>query len=93
MASVSPAQIAQEVERFIRVRFQVSPDDSMFGADSDLWDEGYLDSLGITEVIAFLESRFTVHIPTHILFDPDFVRINGIARLTFELLNVPVAVA
>jgi len=93
MAVVSSAEIAQEVERFIRARFQVSPDDSTFGADSDLWDEGYLDSLGITEVIAFLECRFTVHIPTYILFDPAFVRINGMARLTFELMSVPAEVA
>jgi acyl carrier protein len=93
MESMSPTQIAQELERFIRTRFQVSADDFTFGEDTNLWDEGYLDSLGITEVIAFLESRFKVRVSTDVLFDPDFVCIHGMARLTFELNHVAAAFA
>jgi acyl carrier protein len=92
MESTSPTQIALEVERFIRTRFRVSRDDSTFGKDTNLWDEGYVDSLGVTEVIAFLEGRFAIKIPSDMLFDPDFVCINGIARLTFGLINVSAAV-
>ena len=81
----SPDLIAEELERFIRRQFQVAASDDQFARDVNLWEGGYVDSIGVAEVIAFLEDTFVVTIPTETLFDPDFVHIGGIARIVHEL--------
>jgi acyl carrier protein len=81
------SEIAAELERFIRTRFQISQDDPVFGRETDLWDAGYLDSLGVVDIIEFLQNRFAVSVRGEAVFDPDFVRINGMARLAFRLLT------
>ena len=80
--SANPAlSLIDDVERFIRERFAVPPGDTRFGRDVDLWDHGYVDSLGVVELIAFLEARLGAKLPTSILFDEGFKTINGIAQL------------
>jgi acyl carrier protein len=69
------------VEQFIRTRFRVRNDDDHFGRDVNLWEEGYADSAGVVEMIAFLEKTFGITLPEEVLFDPDFTYIRGIARL------------
>ena len=81
----SPDRIAEELEGFIRRQFQVPASDDQFTRDVNLWEAGYVDSIGVAEVIAFLEDTFAVTIPTETLFDPDFVHIGGIARIVHEL--------
>lgn len=87
MTTISAATVAQELEAFIRSRFQVSPGDSHFNSATNLWDDGYIDSLGFVEVVSFLETRFEVKIPTEIVFEPAFTHIAGIAELTFRLVS------
>ena len=91
MPCASPMQIASALDAFIRERFQVSPDDNHFSWDIDLWDEGYVDSLGTVELVHFIEASFELSVPGELLFDPDFVRIRGIARLIYELANDSIA--
>ena len=43
------------IEEFVRSRFRVRPDDIHFSVDVNLWEEGYVDSAGVVEMIAFLE--------------------------------------
>jgi acyl carrier protein len=93
MHAASCAQIADILDDFIRERFQVRPDDSYFTRETDLWSEGYLDSLGIVELVQFIEDSFPISIPSEMLFDPDFVCINGMARLVNQLSNGTVAAA
>jgi len=69
------------VESFIRERFRVRPDDDRFSREVNLWEEGYVDSAGVVEMIAFLERTFAITLPEEVLFDPDFTHIRGIARL------------
>jgi acyl carrier protein len=69
------------VEEFIRTRFRVRSDDDHFSRDVNLWEEGYVDSAGVVEMIAFLEKTFAVTLPEEVLFDPDFTFVRGIARL------------
>ena len=73
--------IEETVEQFIRSRFRVRPEDDQFSRDVDLWGNGYVDSAGVVEMIAFLEKTFAVKLPDEVLFDPDFTYIRGIARL------------
>ena len=80
MTGIPAATLLDEVEKFIRQRFAVPQSDTRFTRDVDLWDNGYVDSLGVVELIAFLEQRAGVKLPTSVLFDPDFKTIEGIAR-------------
>ena len=77
--------VARDIERFLRERFQIANDETGFTRTVNLWEEGYVDSLGVVEVIAFLEQRFGVTVPREIVFAPDFTSIDGIARFVFSL--------
>ena len=74
-------RIAADLEAFIRERFEVPPDDPLFGRDVDLWEEGYVDSAGVVEVVDHLESTWQLKVPEEALFDPRFTRISGMAEV------------
>ena len=76
---------AQEIESFVRDRFHIPGDDVLFSRQVNLWEEGYVDSLGVVEVIEFLERRFTVKLPEEVIFSPDFTSIDGIAGFVVSL--------
>jgi acyl carrier protein len=76
--------LAAELEAFIRERFRVAPDDALFHRDTNVWEEGYVDSTGVVEVFAFLESKLGQRLPEELLFNPDFVTVRGMARLVIE---------
>jgi acyl carrier protein len=77
--------VAANLETFIRERFQVKPDDAFFGRGVNLWEEGYVDSAGIVEVISHLETTWGVRIPDDALFDPRFGTIEGMSETIEEL--------
>lgn len=77
--------IAGDLERFIRTQFDIPEDDEEFGRDVDLWEEGYVDSAGVVEVVSHLEERWSVKIPEEALFDPRFTRIRGMAEVVAAL--------
>lgn len=78
-------EIAVSLESFVREQFQVPEDDSFFTRELNLWEEGYIDSPGVIEVIAFLEETFSVTIPQETLFLPDFTCIRGMAKAISDL--------
>jgi acyl carrier protein len=79
------ATIADIVESFVRRRFEISAADPYFTRQVNLWDEGYVDSLGMTELIVFLESTFGIKVPDTVLFSPQFTSIEGIASLVEQV--------
>ncbi len=85
MSSSTLETVVVQLEAFIRERFRVPPDDRSFTRTVRLWDEGYIDSIGVAEMIAFLEKTFRVTISNDVVFSPDFTHINGIARLVMQL--------
>lgn len=88
-----PEAVAASLEHFIREQFQVTADDSQFSRRVHLWDSGYVDSIGVAEVVAFLEATFRVTVPDEALFSPDFVHIEGIARIVCDLGGIAGSVA
>jgi acyl carrier protein len=80
-----PAAIGDAVEAFIRRRFDVSDNDAYFNRRTNLWDEGYVDSLGMTELVVFLEATFGIKLPQSALFSPEFTQVDGIAALIAEI--------
>jgi acyl carrier protein len=73
--------LTAELDAFIRERFRVAPDDPLFHVDTNVWEEGYVDSAGVVEVFAFLESKLGARLPEELLFNPEFVTVRGMARL------------
>src|SRR5688572_11629945 len=80
------ATIADDLTAFIRETFQVTPTDTRFGPGVHLWNEGYVDSLGITEVVSFIEERFHVRLPDDAFFDEANLTIAGMATLVAGIL-------
>lgn len=78
-------EVASRVETFIRARSRVSPDDRRFTRQINLWEGGYVDSIGVVELIAHIETTFEVALPDESLFDPDFANVDGIARIVCGL--------
>ncbi len=83
--SFTPRDLQASLTAFIRQRFQVADGDELFGPTLDLWDEGYLDSTEVVEVLAFLEMQIGTRIPEELLFEPAFATIEGMVRLVSEL--------
>ncbi len=74
-------EVESPIEAYIRKRFRVREDDSLFSRDVNMWENGYVDSAGVIEMIAFLEETFDITLPEEALFDPDFTNIRGISRI------------
>lgn len=87
MSSTNPKSVAEELESFVRAQFQVSESDPLFVRTVNLWEEGFVDSTGLVEMIAFIEERFEIELPDELLFDPDFTSIDGIATCIVRLLH------
>jgi acyl carrier protein len=74
--------LASELEVFVRERFRVREDDVGFSRTTNLWEEGYVDSAGVVEVLAFLEEKIGARLPEDLLFEPAFATIDGMARIS-----------
>jgi len=74
--------LATELEVFVRERFRVREDDVGFSRTTNLWEEGYVDSAGVVEVLAFLEEKIGARLPEDLLFEPAFATIDGMARIS-----------
>lgn len=81
--------VAEQVEEFVRKVGNVAADDPGFSQDVELFEAGYLDSLGVVRLILFLESTFTVTLDDGILLDPRFTTIAGIGELVSRRLVSP----
>jgi acyl carrier protein len=77
---LTESEVAGGTEEWVRTNFSVSPRDPRFGRDTDLFEGGYVDSVGLVELLAFLEEEFGVEIPDEVLVSEEFATINGIAR-------------
>jgi acyl carrier protein len=78
-------QIAEHISAIIRDRFQIPADDELFTLDSHLFEEGYVDSAGVVELIAKLEQTYAIKLPDDILFSEEFTTVGGIAQIVSRL--------
>jgi acyl carrier protein len=82
------SEIAARTEAWVRVQFAVSAADPGFDRNTDLFDKGYVDSVGLAELIGFLEEEFGIEIPDELLVSEDFATIDGISRSVCRLAAV-----
>ena len=76
----SQVEIASVVERFIEKQFRVI-DVGPTLRSMHLFESGFVDSAGVVELIAFLESNFKIRLGDDQVFSDDFTTINGIATI------------
>lgn len=84
---MSEAEAAARIEAFVRATFSVKDDDPRFGRDRDLFEGGYVDSVGLIELLGFIEDEFGVEVPDEELASDEFMTIDGMARVLDRLAN------
>jgi acyl carrier protein len=82
---VQPLDPADRIEAYLRTQFDVSPDDTGFTRTGDLYELGYIDSVGVAELLEFLHEEFGVEIPEMDLLSEEFSSIDGMARIVRRL--------
>ena len=78
---MTQAEIAERIERYVRFQFRVVSGDARFSRSVSLFEAGYVDSVGVVELLAFLSEEFAVHLPDDALMSDDFSTIEGIAAI------------
>jgi acyl carrier protein len=78
---VTEEQVAERVERYVRTQFRVAPGDQRFSRSLALFEAGYVDSVGVVELLAFLSEEFAVQLPDDALMSEEFSTITGIAAI------------
>jgi acyl carrier protein len=82
---VNPSEVADSVETFVRREFNVSAADQGFDRSVDLFENGYVDSVGVAELLEYVTQEFEVEIPESELFSDEFSSIQGIASIVARL--------
>jgi acyl carrier protein len=86
MRDVTPSTgVEDRIETFLRTRFTISPSDPSFGWNVNIYEQGYVDSVGVIELIAFLGQEFDVEVPEDDLLSDEFATVVGIARIVRRL--------
>ena len=73
--------VQDRIEKYVREQFRVSDTDPRFGVAVDLYERGYVDSVGVVELLTFIQEEFGVVVPETELVSDDFSNIAGIARI------------
>jgi len=76
--------VISAIEGIIRTIGRISPTDARFTTSVELFDSGYIESLGIVQLTAELEETFGVTFSEQDLFDPRFSTVIGIAYVVHD---------
>lgn len=74
-------EIKSTLTAYIMNKFEIEQDDEEFTADVHLFDYGYIDSFGATELIAFVEVEFGIEVTKKDLMLNSLNTINEIASM------------
>ena len=77
--------IANRLEDYIRKLSIIPNDDTEFTHDVNLFEYGYVDSVGATEVLDFIHKEYGVSIPDELLFTERATTISGMASIIERL--------
>ena len=79
-------ELTDEVRRFVHETFHASRKAGI-GDDDSLLESGIVDSLGILEIVTFLESRLGITLSDEDVVVENFASINAIARFAAERMK------
>lgn len=77
----SRSDIVREVTDFLVTTFKIAPGDRVFTPNVNLFDEGYVDSTGLVDLIAFIETTYGMALERRHFSSAEFTTIHGIARM------------
>ena len=75
---------ADALAQFIEDKFLVSFSDGTLSYDSDLFEEGVIDSFGVIEIVTFIQENFGVELEPDDLMSELLATISGLAALVQE---------
>ena len=81
MSNPSHDSIHREVRRFLSEDLGVNVSDPDFRDDLNLFDAGFLDSLGFARLINHLESHYDIRFDPQELFVEEMMTVNGLSRI------------
>ena len=76
--------VRDEIERFVRAKFEIPRDDPDFSHDVHLFDYGYVDSFGAQELITHIESTYKIKIGNDDLVKFPMNTLNEISRFVVD---------
>jgi len=76
-------EIEARISQFLVTELRV--DAGRLATATDIYEGGLVDSIGVIELLSFLEGEYGVEIPEDDLLSGDFSRIDGIAGIVFRL--------
>ena len=69
------------IRAYVRTQFAIEQDDPDFSDSVHLFEEGYVDSIGLVSLIAYLEAAFEIKLGESVLFSDEFTTVEGIASV------------
>ena len=85
--AISRSSIAAKLEAFLRETAQIPDEDSEFTRTAQLFDTGYVDSLGVVSLMEFIETFFAIELAEEDLFDERFATIEGMSEIITDRLS------
>jgi len=73
-------QIRHQIREKLESQFLADFENTLTG-ESDLFEEGVIDSFGLVDLVAFLESSFALHFTDEELMSPEMTTLDGMANL------------
>ena len=80
-AALQRSRVVAEISDYVRERFNVRAEDESFSSSSDLWGDGYIDSMGVLDLVVFMDSNFEISILDDDLIAENFQSIESLADL------------
>ena len=77
--------VERDIEQFLHRELKVDDSDPLFTREVDLFDAGYVDSIGFAELLGFIHERYGVDVPEEDLLSDEFSTIDGIAAVVRRL--------
>lgn len=78
---MSVSEIAAAVEAYVRSEGDVPDGDPHFNREVDLFEFGYIDSVGFVQLVVWLEDSYDIELTEAYLLDERFNTIGGIATI------------
>ena len=83
MTQMTKQDIGDILFSYIRDTFDVA--DEGFSHESDLFEDGYVDSIHLEAFFSFIETTFDLILEEDHFFDERITTVSGIAEIIFEL--------
>ncbi len=86
--NIEPGEITEIVKNFLLDNYLFGYDENDFNEDSSFLEYGVLDSMGIMELLTFIEDRFSIEILDSEVIPENMDSINSVSRMIIRKLEL-----